>query len=121
MANQHVPNFEEMMRQAAQQPPQSAAPAKKEEPGGAEPTLFFTAAVLLTALLSAIISISAQREPNKWLHNDGSFYMNTIRSVLEQGTLRQEGIHPHSWYEMDLGWNRNVDAAWSNIALGRLG
>ena len=59
--------------------------------------------------------------PNKWLIGDGAFYLNEVNSLLAHGSLRQEYLHPHSWYEVDLGWNLEVDSAFSNVALGRHG
>lgn len=122
MPSAQVPNFEEMMRQADKKPAQAAA-GGQEKPDGAEgdSTSRFTAIVVLVAILACLFSVHSHWEPDRWLHNDAAFYMNTIRSVMEHGTLRQEAMHPHSWYDTDLGWNRNVDAAWSNIALGRNG
>jgi len=100
-----------------------ASPADRDEAGtgSAEPSRTFWLAVLGLALVCGFLAIRAHWVPNKWLFGDGAFYMNVARGLLENGSLRQEAMHPHSWYEQDLGWNRNVDAAWSNIAIGRHG
>lgn len=101
--------------------PQSAAARAPSNAPAAEPSRLFATAILLVALITAILAIAARWEPNKWLHGDGAFYMNIARGLLENGSLRQESLHPHTWFEADLGWNRDVDAAFSNIALGRNG
>lgn len=61
-----------------------------------------------------------QYEPNTFLHGDGNFYATMNRSLLE-GTLDQRRFQPMSWYEKPMGWNRDLDAAWSNISLGSNG
>lgn len=58
-----------------------------------------------------------QYEANTFLHGDGNFYATMNRSLLE-GTLDQRRFQPMSWYEKPMGWNRDLDAAWSNISLG---
>jgi hypothetical protein len=118
-----VPNFNAMMREANRSPAPSSSSSPRGEPGssGAEPSRLFVTAILIVALISALVAIAARWEPNKWLHRDGAFYMNIARGLIENHSLSQETLHPHSWFEDSLGWNHNVDAAWSNIALGRNG
>lgn len=79
------------------------------------------AALLVVAALFAGAHLASVWQPYAWLHGDGSFYYNVSRGLLEHGSLDQAGIHPHSWYERDMGWNRNLDAGWSNVAIGRDG
>jgi hypothetical protein len=86
-----------------------------------EPSSFFWLAIVGLSLILGGFAIREHWVPNKWLFGDGAFYMNVARGILENGSLRQESMHPHSWYDKDLGWNGWVDAAWSNIALGRNG
>lgn len=57
-------------------------------------------------------------EPNSWLFADGAFYFKTVQAVAEHGQVEQRALQPVSWYEHDLGWNRRLDDAWSNVALG---
>jgi hypothetical protein len=95
--------------------------APDPEAGRPEPSRWFWLAVLGLAAILGFFSIREHWVPNKWLFGDGAFYMNVARGILENGSLRQEAMHPHSWYDKDLGWNGNIDAAWSNIALGRNG
>lgn|GEM_PF-1478997 len=121
MPSPAVPNFEEMLRQAQKQPASRENPPQKSANGGSESTALFTRLVLLITLAAALFTVYSRWEPNRWLHGDGAFYLNTVRSVLEHGTLRQEAMHPHSWYESNVAGNRDVDAAWSNIAIGRNG
>ena len=104
----------------------SARASAPEEPSAsgptaAEPSRYFWLAVVGLAAVCGLFAIREHWVPNKWLFGDGAFYMNVSRGILENGSLRQEAMHPHSWYERDLGWNRDVDAAWSNIAIGRNG
>jgi hypothetical protein len=108
-------DLESLMRAPAGRGSQAGAPATTE------PSRWFLAALLGLALLMGLLAIRDRWVPNKWLFGDGAFYMNVSRGLLENHSLRQETMHPHSWYERDLGWNRDVDAAWSNIALGRHG
>ena len=116
-ARSELPDFEEMMARASGP---RAEPRPSTDSGG-EPTRRFWIPVLLVAVILGALSIRSHWLPNKWLFGDGAFYMNVVRGLLDDGSLRQESLHPHSWYDQDLGWNRNVDAAWSNIALGRNG
>jgi hypothetical protein len=86
-----------------------------------EPSRHFAFAVLGLSVIVGVFAVQSHWVPNKWLFGDGAFYANVARGLLEDHSLRQETLHPHSWYDRDLGWNHNVDAAWSNIALGRNG
>ncbi len=113
----------ESPRPAPVQPPTSEqTPTFAKAPTAGIPTeRSFTLAIVALALALGLTCIAHHWNPNKWLYGDGAFYMNVVRGLLENGSFRQEAMHPHSWYDLDLGWNRNVDAAWSNIALGRNG
>ncbi len=64
------------------------------------------------------LSTLSQYEAFTFLHGDSSFYATVNRSLLD-GHLEQHQHQPMSWYDQDLGWNRELDAGWSNIALGR--
>ncbi len=101
--------------------PKSASARAPSNAPAAEPSRLFVTAILLIALITAVLTVAARWEPNKWLHGDGAFYMNIARGLIENHSLRQETLHPRTWFEADLGWNRDVDAAFSNIALGRNG
>lgn len=65
--------------------------------------------------------LARRYEPNSWLFADGAFYFTTTRSLAEHGRLEQRELHPQSWYVADLSWNKRLDDAWSNVALGRDG
>ena len=67
-------------------------------------------------LLVAFHAWSVYR-PYSFLHGDGSFYA-TINRSLAEGTLNQERFQPMSWYRTELRWNYDLDAGWSNVALG---
>ncbi len=86
-----------------------------------DPSRWYGLAVFLFACALGWMAVNDAWQPNKWLIGDGAFYLNEANSILQHGSLRQEAIHPHSWYDKDMGWNVNVDAAFSNIALGRHG
>jgi hypothetical protein len=79
--------------------------------------------VIVAAIATAfgIQAIVQRWDPNKWMHGDGAFYMNMARGIIEHFSLDQGRMHPHSWYERPMGWNANLDAAWSNVGLGRNG
>ena len=76
--------------------------------------------VLVAAVLLAGTAVTKYR-PYTWLDGDGRFYLNITKGLVRNGSLDQRGLHPTSWYETPLGWNRNLGIAWSNIALGRDG
>ena len=62
-----------------------------------------------------------QYSPNRWLYRDGSFYFNTVRGLVEHGSLDQSHLHPRSWFNGRLGWNYNLTDDWSNVSVGRDG
>ena len=72
--------------------------------------------VLLAALIAT--SVGGSYSPYSFLHGDGAFYANINRSIAEDLSLVQDDIHPRSWLERDLGWNRTLDQGWSNVSLG---
>ncbi len=80
-----------------------------------ETRLAIVAAVLVALAVGA--AIGARYEPNSFLHGDGAFYALTNQGILD-GTIDQSELQPRSWFEEDLGWNRDLDQAWSNVALG---
>ncbi len=57
--------------------------------------------------------------PSTWIQRDGRFYVNIATTLLERGSLEQP--FARSWYSGTLGWNRELDVGWSNIALGAHG
>lgn len=76
--------------------------------------------VLLALIALFAVNALAEYKPYSFLHGDGAFYATTNRSILD-GTLDQHAHQPASWYEKHLGWNEDLDAGWSNVALGRHG
>ena len=86
-----------------------------------DPSRWYALAVFAFAALLGWMAINDSWQPNKWLIGDGAFYLNEANAILQHGSLRQEAFHPHSWYDKNLGWNVDVDPAFSNIALGRHG
>ncbi len=90
-------------------PPPDADPAPPER---GDVAVF--AALLI--LLSVVVWF--RYAPHSYLHGDGAMYFTMCRALLEKGTLRMEEVHPRSWYEQDLGWNREMTLDWSNIAVG---
>ena len=77
-------------------------------------------------VLGAVVFLLACMEaatayvPSTWIQRDGRFYTNVNVTLVENGNVDQSEWAA-SWYERDLGWNRNLDAAWSNVSLGRNG
>ncbi|MBI2893457.1 MAG: hypothetical protein HYY06_07885 [Deltaproteobacteria bacterium] len=76
--------------------------------------------VVLVAAALLAGAVYGKYKPFTWLDGDGRFYLNITKGLLG-GTLDQRGIHPTSWFEERLGWNRNLGIAWSNISRGRTG
>lgn len=77
-------------------------------------------AIAFFAFLAAVGSVAAQLAPNTWMFRDGRFYANVTTTIAEDLTLEQHRFAA-SWYSGTLGWNRDLDPGWSNVALGRNG
>jgi hypothetical protein len=79
--------------------------------------------VLAVGLLGAVMAFAAilpGLHANTWLFRDGRFYTNTAITLTERLSLEQTEFCA-SWYDGTLGWNRDLDPGWSNVALGRNG
>lgn len=79
--------------------------------------------VLAVGLLGAVMAFAAilpNLHANTWLFRDGRFYTNTAITLTERLSLEQTEFCA-SWYDGTLGWNRDLDPGWSNVALGRNG
>lgn len=74
----------------------------------------------LAAFVVACASVAPQLVESTWIIRDCRFHTNVNQTIVEAGTLEQHAF-ASSWYDADLGWNRNLDPAWSNVALGRNG
>lgn len=111
-----LPDPEALLRASRGRPSRPESP-----PSASEPDRWFLAALLGLALVMGSFAIGDRWHPNKWLFGDGAFYLNVSRGLLENRSLRQEKMHPHSWYDREMGWNHSLDGAWSNIAVGRHG
>jgi hypothetical protein len=77
--------------------------------------------VLAVGLLGAVMAFAAilpGLHANTWLFRDGRFYTNVAVTLTEQLSLEQSEFCA-SWYDGTLGWNRDLDPGWSNVALGR--
>ncbi|HEY8431570.1 MAG TPA: hypothetical protein VIL20_24490 [Sandaracinaceae bacterium] len=77
-------------------------------------------AVGLLALVLTVAEVAVRYVPHTWIQRDGRFYVNVNTTLVERASVDQ-GEFAASWYTGTLGWNRNLDEAWSNIALGRNG
>lgn len=77
-------------------------------------------AVCLVALVLTVGEVAARYVPHTWIQRDGRFYVNVNTTIVEDLSVDQ-GEFAASWYEGNLGWNRSLDAGWSNVALGRNG
>lgn len=76
------------------------------------------AAVLLALAALFGVSVWQRYEPYTFLHGDGAFYANINRTIRADLGLAQGEVHPRTWIESDLGWNRDLDQGWSNVSLG---
>ncbi len=77
--------------------------------------------VLAVGLLGALMAFAAilpGLHSNTWLFRDGRFYTNVAITLTEHVSLDQTEFCA-SWYDGTLGWNRDLDSGWSNVALGR--
>ncbi|HHH29493.1 MAG TPA: hypothetical protein ENK57_14260, partial [Polyangiaceae bacterium] len=93
----------------------------RERPSDAPPPIAQVAvAVWLVITALAVAQAAVQYRPHTWIERDARFYTNTNITLVERGSLVQDEFCA-SWYEGQLGWNHNLDASWSNIALGRGG
>ncbi|MCZ7677574.1 MAG: hypothetical protein M5U28_01870 [Sandaracinaceae bacterium] len=77
-------------------------------------------AVGLAALILTVGEVAARYVPHTWIQRDGRFYVN-VNTTLVEGASVDQGEFCASWYEGNLGWNRNLDEGWSNVSLGRDG
>lgn len=75
-------------------------------------------AVGILVLVLALLEVGARYVPHTWIQRDGRFYTNVNVTLVERASVDQ-GEFCASWYEGNLGWNRSLDAGWSNVALGR--
>lgn len=74
----------------------------------------------IAVLLLVVAEAASLYAPSTWIQRDGRFYTNVNVTLVENGSVDQSEW-ARSWYERDLGWNRSLDAAWSNVALGANG
>ena len=79
------------------------------------------AGIALALLVGLLVAgyVAEQFHSNTWIFRDGRFYINVNEAIIERGSL--DDAYAHSWYDEDLGWNHNMPASFSNIALGRDG
>ena len=71
----------------------------------------------IAILLLVVAEAASLYVPSTWIQRDGRFYTNVNVTLVESGSVDQSEW-AGSWYDRDLGWNRSLDAAWSNVALG---
>ncbi|MCB9594295.1 MAG: hypothetical protein H6719_16295 [Sandaracinaceae bacterium] len=74
----------------------------------------------LVAFVVALASVAPQFVPSTWIIRDCRFHTNVNQTIVESASFEQHAF-ASSWYDADLGWNRDLDPAWSNVALGRNG
>jgi hypothetical protein len=77
--------------------------------------------VFVGLLVLICLHCARSYEPYTFIFRDGSFYAQTNRSIARAFTLRQENFQPKSWYDGSLPWYRDLDAGWSNVAVGANG
>ncbi len=85
---------------------------------GSNTTLALAIGVL--AVFLSIAEVASRYVPQTWIQRDGRFY-TTVNVTLVEDLSVDQGEFCASWYSGTLGWNRNLDAAWSNVARGRNG
>lgn len=85
---------------------------------GSGSTTALALAVGIVALVIAIGEVAVRYTPETWIQRDGRFYVNVNTTIVEELSVEQDEFAA-SWYGGTLGWNRNLDAGWSNLALGR--
>ena len=73
----------------------------------------------LLVLVAVGADVAASFEPNTWIERDGRFYVNVNENILDEQSF--EDPFAHSWYNGELGWNYQLPASFSNIALGARG
>lgn len=76
-------------------------------------------AVGLIVLTLAVCEAAGSYKESTWIQRDGRFYVNMSATLAETASLEQP--FAASWYKGTLGWNRELDVGWSNIALGARG
>ncbi len=84
-----------------------------------QPSRHVAISIGLVALVGATAFAWSSYVPNTYILRDGRFYTNVTATLTESLSIEQP--YARSWYGGTLGWNHNLDAGWSNIALGRQG
>jgi len=92
----------------------------RARPHPRDPSPRVTIAIGVLALAAAVASVMPQLHANTWIFRDGRFYVNVATTIVEDLTLDQHAF-ASSWYTGTLGWNRDLDPGWSNVALGARG
>lgn len=93
---------------------------RSRSPAPGAPVATSALAVGLFAVLLALLEAAVHYRPHTWINRDGRFYTNVNVTLLERASFEQSAFCA-SWYRGDLGWNANLDASWSNVAIGRAG
>ncbi|UJR79927.1 DUF2029 domain-containing protein [Sandaracinus amylolyticus] len=92
----------------------------RARPHPRDPSPRVAIAIGVLALAAAVASVMPQLHANTWIFRDGRFYVNVATTIVEDLTLDQHAF-ASSWYTGTLGWNRDLDPGWSNVALGARG
>jgi hypothetical protein len=90
----------------------------RSHPRDPSPRVAIGVGIVLCAAATA--SVLPVLQPNTWIFRDGRFYVNVATTIVEDLTLDQHAF-ASSWYSGTLGWNRDLDPGWSNVALGARG
>ncbi len=93
----------------------SPRPGAEAEASPGARALVIAVGVFLLALAQVAVPLAR----NTWIYRDGRFYVNVNENLLDRGSL--EDPFAHSWYSGELGWNYNLTADFSNLALGARG
>lgn len=75
--------------------------------------------VALLTLVLVVANVAERYHTSTWILRDGRFYVNVLDGIVERGSL--EDVYARSWYSGEHGWNYNLPASFSNVAVGRNG
>jgi hypothetical protein len=79
------------------------------------------AAVLALIVGVVLVNVALRYQPYTFIRRDGSFYATISMGLVKGFSLDQRLFQPRSWYSGDHPAYANLDAAWSDVSVGRHG